>query len=94
MMLARAYVQLSTCRQSGMGLGPIPATAVWKWQGRNGIRDPFVCRHVEDVIAAIDVITLRRANKPSSPAAKKEAKETPSNSPKSPERPGRKRIRR
>jgi hypothetical protein len=63
--LKRAYVRLSTCRSFGQGfIGPIPATAVWEWQDRNGITDPALRRHIENVLAMIDGAALRRANRP------------------------------
>jgi hypothetical protein len=68
MILARAYAKVSTCRAIGAaGLGPVPVTAIWDWLDRNGITDPALCRHVEDVLGAVDAAAMRRANRP--PAA-------------------------
>lgn len=68
MLLARVYAQLSTCRALGMGcIGPIPMTAVWTWEDRHDVTDPFLRQHIENVISAIDAGTLRRsraANRP------------------------------
>ncbi len=65
MILARAYAQLSTCRAIGMGgMGPIPITAVWEWENRNGIRDARVRRHIESVLGSVDAAALGRANRP------------------------------
>jgi hypothetical protein len=66
-MIARAYAQLSTCRPIGMGgIGPIPITAVWEWEDRKGLIDRSVRDHFEAVIAAVDMTTLQRANRPPS----------------------------
>jgi hypothetical protein len=54
------------------GIGPIPVTAVWEWEDRNGLRDHSVRAHFEAVIAAIDVATMKRANRP--PADKGDTK--------------------
>jgi hypothetical protein len=43
-----------------MVLGPIPLTAIWEWEDRNGITDPRVRAHVEAVISAVDVMALKR----------------------------------
>jgi hypothetical protein len=65
MILARAYAKVSTCRAIGAaGLGPVPVTAIWEWLDRNGITDPALCRHVEDVLGAVDAAAMRRANRP------------------------------
>jgi hypothetical protein len=65
MELLRAYCRLATCRSFGQGgIGPIPATAVWEWQDRNGITDPILRRHVEAVIGAVDAASMRKANRP------------------------------
>lgn len=83
-VLARAYALLSTERSNGFGLGPIRISKVWEWLDRKGIRDPYIRTHVEDVITAIDAITLRRANKkPSSGKGHDAASEPPTPKPKS-----------
>lgn len=46
------------------GKGPIPVTAVWQWQDRNGITDPGLRRFTEDVFATVDMRTLTRRGKP------------------------------
>jgi hypothetical protein len=68
--LAHAYAKLSTTRPiTAGGLGPIPITAVWQWEDRNGITDPGLRRHVEAVIASVDVTAIRRSNRPTSASA-------------------------
>ena len=49
----RAFVQLRTCRPIGMGVGPIPWTAVDAYCERHGIRGElrFVFEHC---VAALD----------------------------------------
>lgn len=60
MMLCRAYSELSTCRVSGMGLGPIPWTAIVKWCEVHDL-DAQVAAKVILVIRIVDAETLRRA---------------------------------
>lgn len=55
MRLARAFRRLSTCRPQGMGYGPIPATAIWQWQDREGITEPSLRAFTEAVIINLDV---------------------------------------
>lgn len=38
-MCLRAWSDLSTCRQIGMALGPIPITAIYEWADRKGFDD-------------------------------------------------------
>lgn len=64
-LIASAYAQLSTCRQISMGgIGPIPITAVWQWEDRNGVTDRAIRAHFEAVITGIDASTMKRANRP------------------------------
>jgi hypothetical protein len=74
MDLAVAYAQLATCRTYTMGgAGPIPITAVWEWEDRNGIEDPVLRRHVEEVLSAVDGATLRKARAANAPGPDKQA---------------------
>jgi hypothetical protein len=66
---ARAYALLSSERSSGMGVGPIHIRAIWEWLDRAGIQSPLIRRHAENVITAVDGLTLRRANRPQPSAA-------------------------
>ena len=40
--MIEAYAELSTCRQSGMGIGAIPLTAIQEYSDRHELGDLFV----------------------------------------------------
>jgi transposase InsO family protein len=65
---ARAYALLSSERSNGMGIGPIRIRAIWEWLDRAGIQSPLIRRHAENVIMAVDGLTLRKSNRPQSAA--------------------------
>lgn len=52
-----AFLELSSCRQIGMGTGPIPWTAIQEYADRVGIRGQERERFTE-VIRAVDVAYL------------------------------------
>lgn len=58
--MARAYVELSTCRSVGFGIGPIPWLAMLEW-ARHHELDREVTEHLITVLRIIDAETLRRA---------------------------------
>lgn len=60
--MARAYSQLSTTRAVGVGLGPIPVTAIWDYADRTGIsQDPVLREFFVDVIRSVDAHTMHAA---------------------------------
>jgi hypothetical protein len=61
MLMVSAYVALSTCRPGGMGVMPIPITAIWAWCDRKGYTDD-VADHFERVIRTVDRIKVEAAN--------------------------------
>lgn len=65
MILVRAYADVATCRSYGMGVGPIPITAMWQWCDRQcngrGLR-PEVAAFVVRVLRLVDHEILRRHN--------------------------------
>jgi hypothetical protein len=63
--LLRAFDKLTTCRETGFGVGPIPWTAVDRYAERMGL-DPEMTNVLEDVILALDRTYLaeRERNKP------------------------------
>lgn len=69
--MVRAYSELSTCRPfTGMGIGPIPVTAIWAWADRHRL-DQQLTAHLVDIIRRVDAETLRRATARASAATKK-----------------------
>lgn len=57
--MARAYMELSTCRVVGMTVGPIPWTAMLEWcQFHNLDRD--VAKHLIRVLMCVDAEYARR----------------------------------
>lgn len=59
MIMLRAYVEVSSCRSVGFGLGPIPWTAMVDWCVWHRLeRD--VANHVIKVLRLVDQETLRR----------------------------------
>lgn len=60
--MTRAYVQLSTCRAIGMGIGPIPWDRMLEWARHHGL-DHDATEHLIEVLMLVDAETLRRANK-------------------------------
>lgn len=84
--LAQAFVKLSTERQIGMGMGPIPIRAIWDWEAREGIFDAELRDFVEAVLMGVDALVCQRMRKESE--AKKPTKEPTPNRP-----PDRKRRR-
>lgn len=69
--VARAFKQLSTERQMGFGIGPIPIRAIWEWLDREQVDDKLLRRYLETLMMAIDARVCRRlqaqskANRPS-----------------------------
>lgn len=75
---------LSTERQFGMGVGPIPIRAIWDWMDRAGIGDPILRRFVETILMSVDARVCGRQR------AAEEAKRPPSkatDAPKEPRKP-------
>lgn len=77
--IARAFQKLSTERQVGMGIGPIPIRAVWDWEDREGIYDPELRDFIETILMSVDALACKRLG------AKNEEKS--SAPPKGPNRP-------
>jgi len=67
MLLARAFRRLSSCRQDG----PIPVTAIWQWQDRDGVATYGLRAFTETVIVSLDLRELtkmaRKAKAPNRP---------------------------
>lgn len=40
--MVEAFTELSTCRNNGMGMGPIPLTAIHQYSDRHELGDLFV----------------------------------------------------
>lgn len=68
MILVRAYADVSTCRSFGMGMGPIPITAIWEWCDRQcsgaGL-EPDVVVYVIRVLRLVDHEIISRQNRKS-----------------------------
>jgi hypothetical protein len=65
MVLVRAYAEVSSCRTIGMGMGPIPITAMWEWCDRqlHGLGlEPSVAAHVVRVLRIVDSKMVIRLN--------------------------------
>ena len=58
--MAHAFQKLSTERQIGMGIGPIPIRAVWDWEQREGIADPLMRDFVEAILMGVDALVCKR----------------------------------
>lgn len=82
--LAGVFMKLSTERQIGMGVGPIPISKVWEWEDREGIYDPELRDFIEAVLMAVDARVCARLRKESE--AKRPAKEPPAKSNRPPAR--------
>lgn len=54
MRCVNAWRDLSTCRQIGMEVGPIPIDKIWAWCDRRGL-DSEAADAVEHVIRQLDV---------------------------------------
>lgn len=78
LLLANAYALISRSRPGGFGLSAIPPAAIWEWLDRNSVADRFVRKHFEDVMIAVDNITLRRASKKASASPPKPEAPKPS----------------
>ena len=58
--LARTFQKLSTERQIGMGIGPLPIRAIWEWETREGIFDSTLREHVETILMTLDALVCKR----------------------------------
>lgn len=54
----QAYHELSTCRPVGMGVGPIPWTAISEYALRNGVFDPDDFDELVHHVRALDTTFL------------------------------------
>lgn len=59
-IMVRAYSELSSCRNVGMGIGPIPWTAMLEWCRHHNLRRD-VSNHLINVLRLVDADTLRKA---------------------------------
>jgi hypothetical protein len=60
-MLCRAYSELSTTRAfTGMGIGPIPVTAMWQWCDRRQMPN-HLTDYVVSVLRSVDAEAMRRS---------------------------------
>lgn len=63
-MYWEAFSKLGSCRQIGMGIGPVPWTAIEAWADAHGYDDD----HREDLhyhVEALDAVYMKHANKSS-----------------------------
>jgi hypothetical protein len=65
-----AFWRLTTDRQSGMGVGPIPWTALDRWAVRHAIDDPDEFDEFEELIMSMDQVYLEHVRKEQAAAAK------------------------
>jgi hypothetical protein len=64
----KAFWQLTTCRNVGMGEGPIPWSAIVQWAEINSL-DEDTFQEVQEVIPALDRIYMKyRADEAKKPA--------------------------
>jgi hypothetical protein len=56
-----AFMDLSTCRNNGMGVGPIPITAIYEYCDRQGF-DEDICEALFDHVRAMDSEFIRHHN--------------------------------
>lgn len=63
----RAFVELHSCRSFGMGLGPIPWTAVRAWASEHGVSDPDEFAELLFLVTACDTLFLEHESKSREP---------------------------
>lgn len=61
MILVRAYAEVATCRQFGMGFGPVPITVMWQWCEVNGVY-PELVAFVVSVLRLVDCAIVKKQN--------------------------------
>lgn len=59
-IICGAYADLSTMRQVGMGIGPVPWLAMVQWCEYHRVEHE-AAKHMIRVLRAVDAETLRRA---------------------------------
>lgn len=70
-MYYEAFTELSTCRQQGMGLGPIPWTAIDQYALRHGFEgDGF--QYLVRMVRALDDVFLAHSRKKAKEEADRE----------------------
>lgn len=52
--LMRVFRKLSTERQMGWSMGPIPISAIWCWEEREGISAPELRDFLEAILMGVD----------------------------------------
>lgn len=74
--LLRVFVKLSTERQIGMGVGPIPIRVIWEWLDREGVWDAELRDFIESVLMGVDALVstrMRNESEAKRPAPKEPA---------------------